>query len=88
MKRGRPNIRSTIQSTIIEILSQSNTPQTVSSVNRFVSKKLGKTISWNTIQKYLNELVGENKVKTIQLPHSKEDEKIGLVVYLIEKQTV
>lgn len=86
MKRGRPNIRSLVQSSIIEILDQSTTPQTISSVNRFVSQKLGKTISWNTVRKYLNELVNENKVRALQLPHSKEDGKIGLIVYIIQKE--
>lgn len=85
MKRGRPNTRELIQSNIIEVLSSSQTPLTISALTKKISLKIGRTVSWNTIQKYLNELVKMNKIQSISLPHSKKKEKIGLTVYILKK---
>lgn len=85
MKRGRPNIRQIIQSSLMTILSTSQTPLTISSLTRFVSKEINKNVSWNTVQKYLQELVEVDKVKPIMLPHSKLENKNGLTVYILKK---
>jgi len=85
MKRGRPNIRARVQTLILDNLSSSQTPLTISTITRFISKNLERKISWNTTQKYLQELVEANKVQAIQLPHSKVEKKIGLTVYILKK---
>lgn len=85
MKRGRPGIRSLIQSNILEILSLSQTPLTISALAKIISPKVGRTVSWNTIQKYLNELIETNKVQPLPLPHSKKEGKVGLTVYILKK---
>jgi hypothetical protein len=46
---------------------------------------LNKQVSWNTVQKYLHELIEANQVQAITLPHSKEDGKEGLTVYTLKK---
>ena len=84
MKRGRPHIRDIIQTSIIETLSSSSTPLTVSALAKIVSAKLNKTVSWNTVEKYLIELAGADKVRPIPLPHSKIEGKIGLTVYQLK----
>lgn len=85
MKRGRPNKRSSIQALILDMLGSSSSPMTVSATARAVSEKLGSTVSWNTVQKYLRELVETNKVQAMALQHSKEAGKTGLVVYTIKR---
>jgi hypothetical protein len=52
---------------------------------KVISGKLNKTVSWNTIQKYLDELVKIDKVQPIPLPHSKIEGKNGLIVYQLKK---
>ncbi len=85
MKRGRPNIRYSIQQEIIFLLSKMNTPITISVLLKEISKSVNHKTSWNTIQKYVQELVESGKVQAIQLPHSKEANKSGLVVYALKK---
>lgn len=85
MKRGRPTVRIKIQKEIIEALSSTNLPMTVSSVARDISTKLNRRVSWNTIEKYIKELVAMDKVAPITLPHSKKSGETGLVVYTVKK---
>lgn len=85
MKRGRPSKRNVIQTNILQILEQKQIPMTVSALAKYSSQNLGSAISWNTIQKYVQELVETNKVQAIPLPHSKEDNKEGLTVYTLKK---
>lgn len=85
MKRGRPNIRRIVQGEITNILSKFNTPLAVSIISKEVSKMLNKPVSWNTVQKYIQELVESGIVQAIQLPHSKLENKPGLVVYTLKK---
>ena len=84
MKRGRPNIRNIIISELIEILKNSRTPLTTSNITTSISKKLNKKISWNTIQKYINELLNQEKINYIILPHSKNINRNGLTVYSLK----
>ena len=85
MRRGRPNIRQDVQKEIISLLSQFNTPVTISVVSREISKIINREISWNTVQKYIQELVESGKIQAIQLQHSKQENKTGLVVYTLKK---
>jgi hypothetical protein len=85
MKRGRPSKRNIIQSNIIEVLGSSSVPLTTSALRKIISEKLKQTISWNTIQKYINELTKLEKIQAIALPHSKKEGKKGLTVYILKK---
>lgn len=85
MKRGRPSTRLEIQKEVIEALSSTNMPITISSIAREISKKLGRSVSWNTVQKYIEELIAMDKVSPIHLPHSKKAGETGLVVYTLKK---
>ena len=85
MKRGRPNIRNEVKSAIISILEEQKTPLTISSIERICSKRLNREVSWNTIFKYVRELVEARKIDSIVLPHSKEEGKNGLTVYTLKK---
>jgi hypothetical protein len=85
MKRGRPSARNLVQTNILEVLSSSPIPYTVSSLAKTISPKVGRTVSWNTVQKYLDELVQIGKIQPLPLPHSKIEGKIGLTVYQIKK---
>lgn len=81
MKRGRPSVRHIIVNYILECLSTTATPVNVSFIKKCVEKKIGKSVSWNTIKKYLDELTMLDKVKKIRLPHSKLKDKQGLTLY-------
>ncbi|MCX6820556.1 MAG: hypothetical protein NT016_01220 [Candidatus Aenigmarchaeota archaeon] len=85
MKRGRPNKRSSVHMLIMDMLGASGSPMTVSAMTRIVSEKTGQPVSWNTVQKYLQELVETNKVQAMALPHSKDASKTGLVVYTLRR---
>jgi len=85
MKRGRPNTRNIVQTNLLEILSLSQVPLTISSLAKMISPKIGRTVSWNTVQKYLDELVQMDKIQPMSLPHSKIEGKTGLVVYQLKK---
>jgi hypothetical protein len=85
MKRGRPSKRSSIQGVVLETLGTSNTPLTISALAKISSERLQQRISWNTVEKYVRELVETEKVQPISLPHSKESNKTGLTVYSIKK---
>ncbi len=85
MKRGRPNIRRAMHEQILELLTRLKTPVTISVISKEISKTLNKTISWNTIQKYVNELVESGRLHPLQLQHSKIESKPGLVVYSLKK---
>ncbi len=85
MKRGRPNIRYDVQKYIISLLSKATTPVTISVISKEIAKTIDREISWNTVQKYVQELVESGKIQAIQLPHSKVENKVGLVVYTLKK---
>ncbi|MDI6798445.1 MAG: hypothetical protein QMD12_00365 [Candidatus Aenigmarchaeota archaeon] len=85
MKRGRPSERGAIQTSILEVLSSTQIPLTISSLAKMISQKVGRTVSWNTVRKYLDELVQIGKVQPLRLPHSKIEGKNGLTVYQLKK---
>ena len=87
IKRGRPNIRKMIHSNLLEILDSSETPLTTSSLTKIVSREVNRTISWNTVQKYVDELIEQEKINSVTLPHSKIDDRQGLTMYSIKKPT-
>lgn len=84
MKRGRPNIRGIISPLILEILSD-NLPRSVKSLEDEISKRLKRKVSWNTVQKYLQELIETGKVTALATPHSKIEGKEGLTVYILKR---
>lgn len=85
MKRGRPSIRYKIQQEIILLLTRFDTPIAISSLRKEISKSVAREISWNTVKKYVQELVESGKVQAIQLSHSKIENKPGLVLYSLKK---
>jgi predicted transcriptional regulator len=85
MKRGRRNIRDKVKSQILEVLSNTEFPLTTSSIKMMIFKRFNKNLSWNTVQKYLNEMVENNQLSTIHLPHSKDKEKTGITVYILKR---
>ena len=85
MKRGRRSLKNQVESQILDILSNTQTPLTTSSIRVLILEKFDKKFSWNTIQKYLDELVKDNQVSSFSLPHSKIKDKTGLVVYILKK---
>lgn len=85
MKRGRPSKRTSIKNAILEILENSATPMTTSALSRIMSENNDITASWNTIQKYIREMIETNQISPIPLPHSKKSGETGLVVYTLKK---
>jgi len=85
MKRGRPNIRNKIKPIIVEIISSNKLPTSVNNLKNGIEKELKKEISWNTVKKYLDELVKTDVIQPIILPHSKIEKKEGLTVYTIKR---
>ena len=77
-------MRELISPLILEILSD-NLPRSINSINDEVSKRLDRKVSWNTVQKYLQELIETNKVAALATPHSKIEGKEGVTVYTLKK---
>jgi len=85
MKRGRPNKRLKIKTSILESMQEMNAPLTISSMARILSDKHNEQISWNTVRKYVREMIETNKIEAILLPHSKQEGKDGLTVYVLKR---
>jgi response regulator of citrate/malate metabolism len=85
MKRGRPSKRIEITNSILNVFTSSQTPMTIAGLAKQLSVSKKKPISWNTVQKYLDSLVQQEKVQAIVLPHSKDETKKGLTVYTLKK---
>lgn len=85
MRRGRPSKRIEISNSILTIFTSSQTPYTIASLAKKLSEGKERPISWNTVQKYLDSLVQQEKVQAIVLPHSKDETKKGLTVYMLKK---
>ncbi|MEM7821745.1 MAG: hypothetical protein QXX38_02975 [Candidatus Aenigmatarchaeota archaeon] len=85
MKKGRRSIGEEVKSQILDVLSNTKLPLTTSSIKVLILKKFNRNLSWNTVQKYLNELVKNNQLIVFSLPHSKEKEKKGVTVYILKK---
>jgi hypothetical protein len=85
MKRGRPNSRNTIKPLIVNIITNSRVPLSVSAIKKSIDTEMKVPVSWNTIKKYLDELVQTDIIQPITLPHSKVEKKDGLTVYTIKR---
>ncbi len=84
MRRGRPSKRREVAQSILDVLSSVEVPMSVLSIKKRVEERIGR-VSWNTVKKYLDELVTMERVEAIPLPHSKLEGKEGLTVYRIKR---
>ncbi|MEM5832085.1 MAG: hypothetical protein QXI09_01950 [Candidatus Aenigmatarchaeota archaeon] len=62
---GRRPYRQIIYNLLLSILSE-EIPQNIEAIRRHLSIKIGKELSWNTVKKYVDELVEMGKVDKIQ----------------------
>lgn len=62
---GRIPYRRFFYQVILSVLDTS-IPLNVEAIRRAVSIKLGKDVSWNTVKKYLDELVETGRIEQIQ----------------------
>ena len=85
MKRGRPSLRNQLKPEILKILEEAKVPLTINSIRKKLSQKLNRRISWNTIRKYLLELVEFDQIQVVKTPHSKIENKEGLTLYTLKK---
>ena len=85
MRRGRPSARIEVSQAILNVFTSSQTPMTIAGIAKQISAGKNKPFSWNTVQKYLDSLVQQEKVQAIVLPHSKDETKKGLTVYTLKK---
>ncbi|MEM0242993.1 MAG: hypothetical protein QXT34_00860 [Candidatus Aenigmatarchaeota archaeon] len=84
MKRGRPSKRFEIYELINEYFKENPYPSNVNKIAEFIFQKSNKKISWNTLKKYLEELVKIDRIKRIIPPHSKDSSKTGITLYYLE----
>lgn len=62
---GRRPYRQVFYSLLLSVLSE-EIPQNIEAIRRHVSIKVGKEISWNTVKKYIDELVEMGKIEKVQ----------------------
>lgn len=86
MKRGRRSMRNQIIPLIIEALKNASTPLNINSIKFYVSARMNRNLSWNTVMKYVKELIELGKVEAVPLPHSKNPNKFGLILYRLKKK--
>ncbi len=86
MKRGRKPLRSKIIPLIIEALENTEVPLNINSIKSYVNSKIGRNLSWNTVMKYVQELIELGKIEAIALPHSKDPKKFGLTLYRLKRK--
>lgn len=80
MKRGRPAMREQFRCEILNVLGDGQYPATVTTIKRLVDSRRLRACGWDTVRKYLEELVTERLVLRQPLPT-----QLGrkpLVVYL------
>jgi Fe2+ or Zn2+ uptake regulation protein len=85
VKRGRPSFRSIVQPAILATLKASRIPLTISAIRRELMKQLKGGTSWNTVYKYVDQLVKVGKVEAVSLLHSKIKGKSGLTLYRLRR---
>jgi len=61
---GRTPYRHFFHPLLLNVLDP-HIPLNIEAIRRAVSIKLGKDVSWNTVKKYLEELVKEGKVEKV-----------------------
>ncbi|MEM5815194.1 MAG: hypothetical protein QXD89_01760 [Candidatus Aenigmatarchaeota archaeon] len=62
---GRKPYRQIFYSLLLSVLDE-HIPQNIESIRRLVSVKAGKNVSWNTIKKYVDELIEIGRIEKIQ----------------------
>jgi predicted transcriptional regulator len=62
---GRTPYRHFFTHLLLSVLD-THIPSNVEAIKRLVSIKVGREVSWNTVKKYLEELVDEGKVEKIK----------------------
>jgi len=62
---GRTPYRHFFHPLLLSVLD-THIPLNIEAIRRAVSIKIGKDVSWNTVRKYLEELVKEGKVEKVQ----------------------
>lgn len=86
MKRGRRSQETQFKMLILDIVKTAETPLTIEVLRKLISNRTGKNCSWNTVRKYLNQLVEEHKIVRTELPHSHDPlKRTGLTVYSSER---
>ncbi|MFB0544223.1 MAG: hypothetical protein ACETVN_00790 [Asgard group archaeon] len=78
-------MRHEVQTLVVGVLGDVNTPMSINAICEKIFRQTKKKISWNTVYKYLTELVEFDKIRAISLPHSKIEGKEGLTVYILKK---
>ncbi len=81
MKKGRPSKRYEVYNLIFDFFSKNAYPANVKRITDYINSVSNLNLSWNTVKKYLEELVKLDKLKKIKLEHSKEKGKEGLTLY-------
>ena len=80
MKRGRPSAASDVRRDILGALAGYQYPVTASTVKRLVDRRRVHPCGWDTVRKYLDELVAERLVLSQALPADRGCKP--LVVYM------
>jgi hypothetical protein len=80
MKGGRPAMREQFRREIINVLADYQYPATTSTVKRLLDLRHGRPCGWDTVEKYLQELVADQLVAREALPA--QGLRKPLVVYL------
>lgn len=78
---GRKPIRLPVQTAVIEILSNTDFPLSCNVLKKEIRKRSGKNIHFDTVKKYLDELVRKNMIFRKELPPAKKEHMKGTVLY-------
>lgn len=68
MKSGRPAMRGQFREDILQALADHEHPATITGLKRRIESRRGRPCGWETVRKYLDELVTERLVLRQTLP--------------------
>ena len=80
MRQGRPAMREEFRRDILDVLAAYPYPVTIRTVKGLLDRRRARPCGWDTVQKYLQELVAERLVLRQALPTGRGHRP--LVVYL------
>ena len=78
---GRKPLKIAVETTIMDVLEQMDFPVSCNILKREVGKRMDRDIHFDTVKKYVEDLVKKNLIFKKQLPPAKKEHKKGATLY-------
>jgi hypothetical protein len=78
---GRKPIKMQVQTVALDILGHAEFPVSCNVLKKEIRQRLGKNTHFDTVKKYLDDLVRKDMIFRKELPPAKKEHKKGVVLY-------